>query len=98
MRHYKQVKIIIRVSLDLNIIIDLYYLIFIKCEFQKALLTAYENKTFNSIQTRVEDQGFKKVSATNDNLGNQYRRFTSGSVELTLVNKTADWPEIYFQH
>ena len=66
-------------------------------KLQKALLTAYENKTFNSIQTQVEDQGFKKVSETNDNLGNQYRRFTSGSVELTVVNKTADWPEIYFQ-
>ena len=66
-------------------------------KLQKALLTAYENKTFNSIQTIIEDQGFKKISATNDNLGNQYRRFTLGSVELTVVNKTADWPEVYFQ-
>jgi len=66
-------------------------------KLQKALLTAYENRTFNSIQTIVEDKGFKKVSTSSDKLGNQYRKFTSGSVELTVVNKTADWPEMYFQ-
>ena len=66
-------------------------------KLQKALFTAYENKTFNSIQTRVEDQGFQKVSESNDKLGNQYKKFTSGSVELTVLNKSADWPEIYFQ-
>lgn len=66
-------------------------------KLKKALLTSYENKTFNSLQSRVEEQGFKRVSESNDKLGNQYRKFSFGSVELTVVNKTADWPEVYFQ-
>ena len=66
-------------------------------KLEKALLTAYENTTFNSLQTRVEEQGFKRVSESNDKLGNQYSKYSSGSVELTVLNKTADWPEVYFQ-
>jgi hypothetical protein len=66
-------------------------------KLEKALLTAYESKTFNSIQTQVEEQGFKKVSESNDKLGNQYVKFASGSIQLTVVNKSADWPEVYFQ-
>ncbi len=66
-------------------------------KLQKALLTAYENKTFNSVQATIQDQGFNMISATNDKLGNQYRKYTLGSVELTVVNKKADWPEMYFQ-
>jgi hypothetical protein len=63
----------------------------------KALLTTSDNITFQSLQTRVEDQGFEKVSESNDQLGNQYKKYHSGSVELTVVNKNADWPEVYFQ-
>ena len=66
-------------------------------KLERALLTAYENKTFNSLQTRVEEQGFVWISESNDKLGNQYIKFSSGSVELTVMNKTADWPEFYFQ-
>ena len=66
-------------------------------KFVKALITTTENKTFQSLHTRIEDQGFKKVSESNDKLGNQYRKYQSGEIELTVVNKTADWPEIYFQ-
>lgn len=66
-------------------------------KLQKALLTAYENKTFNSLQATVQHQGFNMISATNDKLGNQYRKYAIGSVELTVVNKKADWPEMYFQ-
>ena len=66
-------------------------------KLQKALLTTYENTTFNSLQTVVQDKGFKMLSLTNDKLGNQYRKYILGSIELTVVNKKADWPEIYFQ-
>jgi hypothetical protein len=66
-------------------------------KLKKALLTTYESNTFNSIKTRVKEQGFKKISESNDKLGNQYSKFSSGSIELTVVNKTADWPEMYFQ-
>lgn len=66
-------------------------------KLEKALLTVYENKTFNSMQNRVEEQGFARISESNDKLGNQYTKFSSGSVELTVLNKTADWPEVYFQ-
>ena len=66
-------------------------------KLEKALLTTYEGKTFNSIQTLVEEQGFKRISESNDELGNQYRKFSSGSLYLTVVNKSADWPEVYFQ-
>jgi hypothetical protein len=66
-------------------------------KLEKALLTAYENKTFDSLQAMVEEQGFTRVAESNDKLGNQYSKFTAGSVDLTVVNKTADWPEVYFQ-
>jgi hypothetical protein len=66
-------------------------------KLEKALLTAYENKTFNSLQSRLTEQGFTRISESNDKLGNQYSKFFSGSLEFTVVNKTADWPEVYFQ-
>lgn len=66
-------------------------------KLQKALLTAYENTTFNSLHTTVQDHGFKMFSSTLDKLGNQYKKYKLGSIELTLVNKKADWPEMYFQ-
>ena len=66
-------------------------------KLQKALLTAYENTTFNSLHATVLDQGFKMISSTYDKLGNQYRKYVLGSIELNVVNKNADWPEMYFQ-
>jgi len=66
-------------------------------KLQKALLTAYENTTFNSLHARILDQGFRMVSSTYDKLGNQYRKYVLGSIELNVVNKNADWPEMYFQ-
>ena len=66
-------------------------------KLQKALLTAYENTTFNSLHAMVMDQGFRMVSSTYDKLGNQYRKYVLGSIELNVVNKNADWPEMYFQ-
>ena len=62
----------------------------------KALLTTSEDATFQSLHTRVENQGFMKVSESNDKLGNQYRRYQSGEMELTVINKNGDWPEIHF--
>ena len=59
-------------------------------KLQKALLTAYENKTFNSLHATIQDHGFEMVSSTYDKLGNQYRRYISGSIELNVVNKNAD--------
>jgi len=63
----------------------------------KALLTTPNNNTFQSLQQWIEEQGFEKVTESNDQLGNQYKRYLSGVVELTVVNKKADWPEVYFQ-
>ena len=66
-------------------------------KLDKALLTTTESETFKSLQNSVEHQGFKKVSESYDQLGNQYKKYHSGSIELTVVNKNADWPEMYFQ-
>ena len=55
------------------------------------------NFFLNSLQATVQHKGFNMISATNDKLGNQYRKYAIGSVELTVVNKKADWPEMYFQ-
>ena len=63
-------------------------------KLDKALLTTSETETFKSLQSTVEHQGFEKVSESYDQLGNQYKRYHSGSVELTVVNKNADWPEM----
>jgi len=63
----------------------------------KALLTTTQNNTFNTLQDMILDQGFEKVSESNDQLGNQYAKYQSGTLELTLVNRNADWPEVYFQ-
>ena len=66
-------------------------------KLEKALLTTPENTTFHALQNLIEELGFEKVSESNDQLGNKYRRYLSGQVELTVVNKKADWPEVYFR-
>jgi hypothetical protein len=66
-------------------------------KLDKALLTTTESGTFKSLQSSVEHEGFEEVSESFDQLGNQYKKYHAGSVELTVVNKNADWPEMYFQ-
>jgi hypothetical protein len=68
-----------------------------KGKLDKALLTSSKSEIFRLLQARAEDQDFTKVSETNDQPGNQYKKYNLGSFELTVVNKTADWPVVHFR-
>ena len=63
----------------------------------KASLITSQKGTFLSLNEVAVEEGFQKISESNDQLGNQYRKYLSGKVELNLVQKSADWPEVYFQ-
>jgi hypothetical protein len=66
-------------------------------KFVKALITTSEKGLFDLIQQRIENQGFDKVSESKDKIGNQYSKFESDRLLVTIINKRADWPELYFQ-
>lgn len=62
----------------------------------KALITVTQNNAFQLVNHEVELYGFEKVSETTDPLGNRYRKYTNKHVEIIVINKSADWPEMYF--
>ena len=66
-------------------------------KFVKALIITSEKDLFDLLQDRIKNQGFEKVSESNDKIGNHYSKFESDRLMVTIVNNRADWPELYFQ-
>lgn len=65
--------------------------------FSRALITTSETGLFATLEKSLEERGFQKISESNDRIGNLYHKFESENLEVTIVNKRADWPEMYFQ-
>lgn len=63
---------------------------------EQALITVSHQHTFQFVNHQAELNGFSKLSESMDQLGNLYCRYSNQQVELLVINKTADWPEIYF--
>jgi len=75
----------------------IYYNFFLKEGFlDKTLITVSKNNVFQLVNHQAEINGFHKLSESTDPLGNLYRKYTNQHVELIVINKTADWPEMYF--
>ncbi len=63
---------------------------------ERTLITVSHPHAFQFVNHQAELNGFLKLSESADQLGNQYYRYSNRQVELLVINKTADWPEMYF--
>jgi len=63
---------------------------------KKTLITVSQQQAFQLINHQAEMNGFSKLSESADPLGNCYYKYSNQEIELLVINKTADWPEMYF--
>lgn len=63
---------------------------------KKTLITVSQQQAFQLINHQAEMNGFSKLSESADQLGNRYYKYSNQEIELLVINKTADWPEMYF--
>ena len=63
---------------------------------EQTLITVSHQHAFQFVNHQAELNGFSKRSESRDQLGNLYYRYSNQQVELLVINKTADWPEMYF--
>jgi hypothetical protein len=62
----------------------------------KTLITVSQINAFQLVNHQVELNGFQKLSESSDALGNRYRKYTDENIEIIVINKTADWPVVYY--
>ena len=63
----------------------------------KALITTTRNTDFDLINHEVENLGYDRIEEMKDQLGNTYWKYDVDKVELIVINKRADWPEVYYR-
>lgn len=75
----------------------IHYNFYLKNGFlERTLITVSQQHAFQLINHQAEKIGFSKLSESADQLGNLYCRYSNKEIELLVINKTADWPEMYF--